>query len=244
MIVFNNVSKVYPNGVKALTDVTFTIEDGEFVGIIGLSGAGKSTLIRTINRMHPISGGELTVDGVDVNSLRGSNLRKFRRGIGMIFQSFNLVTRSSVINNVLAAKVPDLPFWRALFGIFPRQDKMDALQALDDVGILEKAYDRVDQLSGGQQQRVALARTLAQNPRIILADEPVASLDPVMAAQVMGDFKRINKEMGITILINIHHVELALEYADRIVGVRAGRIVFDGPCSRITQEILDDIYYV
>lgn len=228
--------------MKALNNVSLTIEDGEFVGIIGLSGAGKSTLIRAINRMHPISDGTLIVDDVDVSTLRGAELRKFRRGIGMIFQSFNLVTRSTVINNVLTAKVPDLPFWRVLLGWFPKKDKIDALQALDNVDILEKAYSRADQLSGGQQQRVALARTLAQNPRIILADEPVASLDLVMAKQVMGDFRRINEEMGITILINIHHVDLALEYANRIIGIRAGRVVYDGPCDQVTQEVLDDIY--
>lgn len=242
MIIFDKVTKIYPNGVQALTEVDLTIEDGEFVGIIGLSGAGKSTLIRAINRIHPISDGTLTVNGVDVKTLKGADLRKFRRGIGMIFQSFNLVTRSRVINNVLMARVPDLPLWRSFLGWFPKKDKMDALEALDNVGILEKAYARVDQLSGGQQQRVALARTLAQNPQIILADEPVASLDPVMARQVMDDFRRINETMGITILINIHVVELALEYADRIVGIRDGRIVFDGPSEAVDQAVLNSIY--
>ena len=160
-----------------------SIDQGEFVAIIGLSGAGKSTLIRTINRMHNITQGELTVDGIDVMSLHGKSLRKFRRKIGMIFQSFNLITRTTVIKNVLTAFVPDLPWWRATFGIFTKEEKMKALEALDKVGILDKAFVRADQLSGGQQQRVALARTLAQNPQIILADEPVASLDPVTAKQ-------------------------------------------------------------
>ncbi|HHX29685.1 MAG TPA: phosphonate ABC transporter ATP-binding protein [Clostridiaceae bacterium] len=242
MIVFKDVTKVYPNGVRALQGVNLAISDGEFVGIIGLSGAGKSTLIRAINRMIPITEGELTVGDVDVAALKGAGLRRFRRRIGMIFQSFNLVTRSTVINNVLTAKVPDLPLWRVLLGWFPRHHKIEALEALDNIGILDKAYTRVDQLSGGQQQRVALARTLAQNPEIILADEPVASLDPVLAAQVMGDFRRINREMGITILINIHHVELALEYADRIIGIRDGRIVYDGESGLVTKEVLDEIY--
>ena len=242
MIEFKNVSKRYPNGFEALKNVNLTIDQGEFVAIIGLSGAGKSTLIRTINRMHDITGGELTVDGTDVMSLQGKELRRFRRKIGMIFQSFNLITRTTVIKNVLTAFVPDLPWWRATFGIFTKEEKIAALEALDKVGILDKAFVRADQPSGGQQQRVALARTLAQNPQIILADEPVASLDPVTAKQVMDDFLRINRDMKITVLLNIHHVDLALQYATRVVGIRAGEIVYDGPARNVNQEILDSIY--
>ena len=242
MIKFENVSKRYPNGFEALKNINLTIEQGEFVAIIGLSGAGKSTLIRTINRMHDITGGTLTVDGTDVMTLHGKSLRAFRRRIGMIFQSFNLITRTTVIKNVLTAFVPDMPWWRATFGIFTKDEKLKALDALDKVGILDKAFVRADQLSGGQQQRVALARTLAQNPQIILADEPVASLDPVTAKQVMDDFKRINRDMNITVLINIHHVELALQYASRVVGIRAGEIVYDGGVENVTQQVLDSIY--
>ncbi len=242
MIIFKDVTKVYPNGTVGLKDVNLTIEDGEFVAVIGLSGAGKSTLIRAINKMHPISTGTLTVDGTDVSKLTGKSLRKLRRKIGMIFQSFNLVTRTTVIRNVLTAFVPDLPLWRRVLGIFPKKMRLEALEALDKVGILEKAYTRVDQLSGGQQQRVALARTLAQNPSIILADEPVAALDPVTAKVVMDDFRNINKNMGITVLINIHHVELALEYCDRVVGIRAGQVVFDGPSSAVDKTVLASIY--
>ena len=242
MIEFKNVYKTYPNGFTALKNVNLNIEQGEFVAIIGLSGAGKSTILRCINRMHDIQQGTLTVDGVDVESLSGKALRRFRRKVGMIFQSFNLVSRSTVIKNVLTADVPDMPFWRVLFGIFTKEQKMRALESLDKVGILDKAYTRCDQLSGGQQQRVALARTLNQNPSIILADEPVASLDPVTARQVMSYFVRINKEYKITILLNIHHVDLALNYCDRVIGVRAGEIVFDGPASSITQEQLDEVY--
>ena len=242
MIEFKNVYKTYPNGFTALKNVNLNIEQGEFVAIIGLSGAGKSTILRCINRMHDIQQGTLTVDGVDVESLSGKALRRFRRKVGMIFQSFNLVSRSTVIKNVLTADVPDMPFWRVLCGIFTKEQKMRALESLDKVGILDKAYTRCDQLSGGQQQRVALARTLNQNPSIILADEPVASLDPVTARQVMSDFVRINKDYNITILLNIHHVDLALNYCDRVIGVRAGEIVFDGPASSITQEQLDEVY--
>ena len=242
MIVFDHASKVYPNGTVGLKDVTLTIQDGEFVAIIGRSGAGKSTLLRAVNRMHDITEGTLTVEGVNVSTLRGRELRRFRRGIGMVFQSFNLVTRTTVIRNVLSACVPEMPFWRVLLGAFRRQDKITALESLDKVGILDKAYIRVDQLSGGQQQRVALARTLAQNPKIILADEPVAALDPVTAKQVMQAFVRINKDMGISILLNIHHVELAIEYADRIIGIRAGQIVYDGPAKAVDQTVLNSIY--
>ena len=242
MIIFDHVSKVYPNGTLGLDDVNLTIRDGEFVAIIGRSGAGKSTLLRSVNRMHQITSGTLTVNGVDVSSLSGKSLRRFRRDIGMVFQSFNLVTRTTVIKNVLSACVPDMPFWRVLLGAFRKEDKIKALASLDKVGILDKAYMRADQLSGGQQQRVALARTLTQGPQIILADEPVAALDPVTAKLVMQDFVRINQEMGISILLNIHHVELALEYADRIIGIRAGRIVYDGPSANVDKTVLDAIY--
>ena len=196
MIEFKHVSKTYPNGVKGLKDVNLKFEQGEFVAIIGLSGAGKSTLIRTINRMIDITEGELTVDGTDVSKLSGKALRKFRRKIGMIFQSFNLVTRATALKNVLTSMVPDMGFFRVLFGLFTKEQKLSAL----------------------------------------------AALDPVTAHQVMADFKRINEEMNITILINIHHVDLALGYAQRVVGIRAGEIVYDGPSSEVTQEILDSIY--
>ena len=242
MIEFQNVSKRYPNGFEALKNINLKIEQGEFAAVIGLSGAGKSTLIRTINRMHDITEGTLTVDGINVMELQGKSLRTFRRKIGMIFQSFNLITRTTVIKNVLTAFVPELPWWRAFLGVFKKEEKIAALEALDKMGILDKAFVRADQLSGGQQQRVALARTLAQNPQIILADEPVASLDPVTARQVMDDFKRINQDMNITVIINIHHVELALQYASRVIGIREGKIVYDGPSAQVTQQILDSIY--
>ena len=242
MIEFKNVYKTYPNGFTALKNINLQIEQGEFVAIIGLSGAGKSTVLRCINRMHDVTEGSLTVDGVDVSTLKGKELRKYRRKVGMIFQSFNLVSRSTAIKNVLTANVPEMNFFKVLFGIFSKEQKMKALEALDKVGILDKAYTRCDQLSGGQQQRVALARTLNQNPKIILADEPVASLDPITARQVMEDFVRINQEYNISILLNIHHVDLALKYCSRVIGIRAGEIVFDGPASTITQEHIDEVY--
>ncbi len=242
MIKFENVDKVYEGGVHALDKVNLEIEQGEFIAIIGLSGAGKSTLIRTINKMHEITGGTLTVNDLNVSELSGKNLRKFRRKIGMIFQSFNLIPRATVIKNVLNSRVPEMGFFRTVFGLFSKKDKIKALEALDKLGILDKAYVRADKLSGGQMQRVALARTLAQDPEIILADEPVASLDPVVAAQVMNDFKTINQDYNITVIINIHHVDLALKYADRIIGIKAGQIVYDGESSKVTEEILEEIY--
>lgn len=242
MIEFKDVSKVYPNGTKGLQHIDLQIEQGEFIAIIGLSGAGKSTLIRTINRMIDITDGQLIVDGTDVMSLKGKDLRRFRRKIGMIFQSFNLVSRSTVIKNVLTSNVPDMPWWKTFFGIYSKEQKIKALEALDKVNILEKAYNRCDELSGGQMQRVALARTLNQSPSIILADEPVASLDPIIADVVMSDFARINKDLNITILINIHHVDLALKYATRVIGIRSGEIVYDGPTSEVTQEVLNLVY--
>lgn len=242
MIKFEHVNKVYPNGYKALNDVSLEIEQGEFVAIIGLSGAGKSTLLRTINKMHDFTDGTLEVNGQSVKDLKGKDLRHFRRKIGMVFQSFNLITRTSVIKNVLTSRVPDLSPIKSLLGIYSKEDKIAALEALDKVGILDKAYVRTDKLSGGQQQRVALARTLAQNPEIILADEPVAALDPVTAKEVMNDFKRINKDMNISVLINIHHVDLALEYADRVIGIKAGKIIYDGPSDKVDDKVLEEIY--
>lgn len=241
MIEIKHVDKVYPNGFKALSDVNLTIQDGEFVSIIGLSGAGKSTLIRCINRMHDISGGEILIDGVDISSLKGKKLRSARKDIGMIFQSFNLVKRSTVFKNVLAGRVGYHNTFETLFNIYSKDEKMLALRSLDKLEILDKAYVRADQLSGGQQQRVALARALTQDPKLILADEPVASLDPVTTISVMDDFTRINK-LGITIIANMHHVDLAKRYSTRIIGVKAGQVVFDGKPEEVTDEVTMKIY--
>ncbi len=242
MIKFVHVDKVYPNGFQALKNINLEIHEGEFVAIIGLSGAGKSTLLRTINKIHPVTGGKLFVDGVDVSTITGKELRYFRRNIGMIFQSFNLVKRMSVFKNVLAGRVAYHSTFKTVFGLFPKEDQILALEALDKMGIIEKAFVRADQLSGGQMQRVALARALAQEPKLILADEPVASLDPITTLSVMDDFLRINKEFGITIIANMHHVDLALKYATRVIGVKDGEIVFDGSSSDVTEEILEQVY--
>ncbi len=242
MIVFDHVSKIYPGSVVALSDVSLKIEDGEFVAVIGLSGAGKSTLLRAVNRMTDISEGKVTVGGVDVSSLRGRNLRLFRRRIGMIFQSFNLIERISVLNNVLVSFAPDLPFWRILTGTYPKEDVRKALEELDSMGILDKAFCRLDELSLGQKQRVALVRTLLQHPQIILADEPVASLDPMTARAVMEDLRKINRQRNITVMVNMHHVDLAIEFVDRIIAIRNGMIVWDGKTKDIDSSVLGAIY--
>lgn len=225
-----------------MKNVNLTINDGDFVCIIGLSGAGKSTIIRTINKMHPITSGKLVVNGKDISAAKGKELRSIRKNIGMIFQSFNLVKRSSVYKNVLSGRVGYHSTFECIFGLYSKEEKMLALQSLDKLGILDKAFVRADQLSGGQMQRVALARALTQQPSLILADEPVASLDPITTLSVMDDFKRINQEEKITIVANMHHVDLALKYATRIIGIRAGEIVFDGKPEEVTEEALIKIY--
>jgi phosphonate transport system ATP-binding protein len=242
MIKFIDVNKTYLNGVQALKKVNLEIHDGEFVSIIGLSGAGKSTLLRLINKMIEITSGQIFIDDVEVSSLKGKELRMMRRNIGMIFQSFNLVKKMSVFNNVLSGRVAYHSTFKTIFGLFPKEEKLLALESLDAMGILDKAFTRADQLSGGQQQRVALARALTQKPKVILADEPVASLDPITTVQVMDDFAKVNKEFGITVVANMHHVDLALKYATRIIGVKDGEIVYDGPSKDIDDKTLIQIY--
>jgi len=236
MIRFTDVSKTYPNGVQALKGVNLSIEKGEFVAILGLSGAGKSTLLRLINQLIDTTEGEVVVNGVAVNKATGKTLRNVRRQIGMIFQGFNIVKRMSVLSNVLSGRVAYNPTWRAVLGLFPEEDKQIAYRALKRVDILEKVHTRASELSGGQQQRVAIARALAQEPLVMLADEPVASLDPVTTIQVMDYLKKINREDGITTVANLHHVDLALKYATRVVGIRAGIIVYDKPMKDIDKD--------
>ncbi|CRK81273.1 phosphonate ABC transporter ATP-binding protein [Neobacillus massiliamazoniensis] len=242
MIECKNVSKTYPNGVQGLKNINLKIEKGEFVVIVGLSGAGKSTLLRSINRLNEISDGEILIDGKSITHAKGSDLRKIRRDIGMIFQNFNLVKRSTVLRNVLSGRVGYHSTLKTVLGLFPKEDENLAFDALERVNILDKAYTRADQLSGGQQQRVSIARALAQEAKIILADEPVASLDPLTTKQVMDDLKRINTELGITTVVNLHHIDLAREYATRIIGMHAGEIVFDGPVEEATIEKFSEIY--
>jgi phosphonate transport system ATP-binding protein len=242
MIEFKNVTKTYPNGTIGLKNINLTINPGEFVVIVGLSGAGKSTMLRSINRLIEITGGQIVIDGKTITSASGSELLRMRRDIGMIFQSFNLVKRSSVLRNVLSGRVGYHSTLRMLLGLFPKEDIDLALKALERVNILEKAYSRADELSGGQQQRVSIARALAQEAKVILADEPVASLDPLTTRQVMDDLKRINQELGITTVVNLHFIDLAREYATRIIGLRAGEVVFDGSVEQATDAKFSEIY--
>ncbi|AZZ65711.1 phosphonate ABC transporter ATP-binding protein [Metamycoplasma phocicerebrale] len=241
-IVWENASKVYPNGTKGLTDVNLSIKQGEFVAVIGLSGAGKTTLIKTVNKISAITSGTLKVGPFIVNDLEGNKLREFRTKIGIIFQNYNLVENISVIQNVLSARLPQMNKFRAFFGIYSKKDVELAYQCLAKVNILENAYDMAKDLSGGQMQRVALARTLAQKPKIILADEPVGALDPIMAKSVMDGFLIANKSEKITIVANLHHVDLALQYADRIIGVKKGKIIFNDSWDKVNLEKLKEIY--
>lgn len=241
-IEFKDVSKVYPNGHVGLKNINLEIEKGEFAVIVGLSGAGKSTLLRSVNRLHDITSGEIFIQGQSITKARGKELLEMRRNIGMIFQHFNLVKRSSVLRNVLSGRVGYHPTWKMVLGLFPKEDKIKAMHALERVNILDKYDQRSDELSGGQQQRISIARALCQESEIILADEPVASLYPLTTKQVMDDLKNINQELGITILINLHFVDLAREYGTRIIGLRDGEVVYDGPASEATDDVFSDIY--
>lgn len=241
-IEWKNACKTYPNGTKGLVDINLKINQGEFVAIIGLSGAGKTTLIKTVNKISPITSGTLKVGPFNVNKLKGRSLRKFRTKVGIVFQGYNLVENVSVMQNVLSARLPQMNWFRSFFGIYKKEDTQIAYESLAKVNILENAYDLASDLSGGQMQRVALARTLAQKPKIILADEPVGALDPIMAKSVMDGFLLANKMDNITIITNLHQVDLALQYADRIIGVKKGKVVFNGSWDEVNKDILREIY--
>lgn len=242
MIKFKDVSVTYEGGVQALKGINLEIEKGEFIVIVGLSGAGKSTLLRSINRLVEPTAGEIFFLDQEVTSVAKKDLQKIRSEIGLIFQGFNLVKRSSVFRNVMAGRLANLPTWKSLLGIYPPEDKEIVFSSLERVNILDKAYARADQLSGGQQQRVGIARALAQEPKLILADEPVASLDPPTAHMVMKDLQRINQELGITTIVNLHFIDMALEYGERIIGLKDGQLVFDGPAEDCTEETFEEIY--
>lgn len=239
---FDHVGVTYPNGFEGLKDISLQIGDGEMVAVVGLSGAGKSTLVRTINGLVPVTSGRITVGDVALNGLRGKALRQVRSEIGMIFQSFNLAKRTTVINNVLMGRLYHTPAWRTLLAAWKRDDVELAMQALERVEIVQKAYANASELSGGQQQRVAIARSLAQRPRVILADEPTASLDPPTSHVVMRDLQRINAELGITVVVNLHFLDLARRYGQRLIGLRAGELVFDGPGSDADEAVFESIY--
>ncbi len=242
MIQFENASVTYPGGVQALKNLTLQIPAGQMMVIVGLSGAGKSTLIRAVNGLVPLSEGDVTIDGVSVRRARPKQLREIRSRIGMIFQTFNLVRRTTVLNNVLMGRLHHAGTLRSMLAMYKREDVEIAMQALERVGIVEKAYVRASNLSGGQQQRVGIARALAQQPKIILADEPVASLDPPTSHLVMRDLQRINRELKMTTIINLHFLDLAKVYGERIIGMRSGELVYDGTGGQADENVFRDIY--
>jgi len=242
MIEIRNTSVTYRGGVKALQNIDLTIGDGEFVVIVGLSGAGKSTLLRALNGLVPVTEGSIKIDGREVVGASSRELREIRSEIGMIFQTFNLVLRTSVLNNVLMGRLSKVPLWRSTLGIWPDEHKEVAFQSLERVGIVEKTYVRASDLSGGQQQRVGIARGLAQEPKVLLADEPVASLDPVTSHVVMRDLQRINQELGITTLINLHFLDLARAYGKRMIGLREGKLIYDGNIADVDDRTFREIY--
>jgi len=237
-----HLTKVFPDGTVALKDVSFEVKEGEFLAVIGLSGSGKSTLLRCINRLIDPTEGQVIWHDQDVTAAKGQELRHIRRQIGMIFQQFNLVKRSTVMTNVLSGRLGYAhPVW-SLFHLFPKEDHERAIAALDRVGIAEKAYNRADQLSGGQQQRVAIARALMQEPKLMLADEPVASLDPVLAHSILRYLETLNREDGITVLCSLHFLDLVHRYATRVIGLKDGELVFDGLPSELTPEKFKEVY--
>jgi phosphonate transport system ATP-binding protein len=242
VIRYSDVTVRYPNGTLGLDGIDLEIPDGQFVVVVGLSGAGKSTLIRTMNGLVPVTSGRLDVAGARVDGAGKRELRQLRSRVGMIFQSFNLVNRTTVLKNVLVGRLHSTGTLLSLFGVYKKDDTELAFQSLERVGIVEKAYVRASQLSGGQQQRVAIARVLAQQPQVILADEPVASLDPPTANLVMRDLQRINRELGITTVVNLHFLDLARTYAQRIIGMRDGKIVFDGTPEEADDAVFASIY--
>jgi len=242
MLEIQNLTKIYEGGTVAVRDVSFTVEDGEFLVIIGLSGSGKSTLLRCINRLIEPTEGHIIWDGVDITELSGEELRKMRRQIGMIFQQFNLVKRSSVLTNVLSGRLGYANPWLSMMGRFSKADMEKALSCLDRVGILDQAHKRADELSGGQQQRVGIARALMQDPELILADEPVASLDPATSHSILKYVEQLNREDGVTVLCSLHFLSLARAYATRMIALKDGEIVFEGLPVEIDDDRFKEIY--
>ena len=242
MLEIKNLTKIYAGGTQALYDVSFTVKPGEFLAVIGLSGSGKSTLLRCINRLIEPTDGQIIWNGQDITAASQDEMLRIRRKIGMIFQHFNLVSRSRVITNVLAGRLGYVNPAMSLLNRFPKSDMAMALNQLDRVSIADQAYKRADELSGGQQQRVGIARAMMQEPEIILADEPVASLDPVLAHSIMQHLDTINKEDGVMVLCSLHFLDLVHRYADRAIALNDGKLMFDGSPQEIDDERFKEIY--
>ena len=242
MLRIEHLTKVYPRGTVALKDVSFEVRDGEFLVVIGLSGSGKSTLLRCINRLIEPTQGRILWNDVDVTAASPRELRRIRRHIGMVFQQFNLVKRSSVMTNVLSGRLGYVSPWTSLVGVWSREDHLRALHALERVGIADKAGERADALSGGQQQRVGVARALMQEPTMVLADEPVASLDPVLAHSILQYLEGLNKIDGVTVICSLHFLDLVHRYATRVVGFKDGVKVFEGLPDEIDRARFKEVY--
>jgi phosphonate transport system ATP-binding protein len=242
MLEIKGLNKVYPNGLHALKDISFKVPQGEFLVVIGLSGSGKSTMLRCINRLHDPTGGEILFNGVDSTKLKGKLLRKMRSEIGMIFQHFNLIPRKTVFANVISGNLSRTGILPSIFGICSKEDAERAMKYIEIVGLKGKEKNRADNLSGGQQQRVAIARALMQNPKILLADEPVASLDPATSHSVMQYLKKVNEELGVTVICNLHFLSLVRQYAHRVVALKAGKVIYDGRPLEINEEWFKTIY--
>jgi phosphonate transport system ATP-binding protein len=242
MLKVEHLVKTYPNGTQALNDVSFEVQDGEFLAVIGLSGSGKSTLLRCINRLIDPTSGRILWNGADVTAASGAELRKIRRQIGMVFQQFNLVKRSSVLTNVLAGRLGYVSPAKSLFNYFSKADRQRGLSNLELMGLRDKAYIRADSLSGGQQQRVGIARALMQDPKLVLADEPVASLDPVLAHSILKYLEQMNRELGITVLCSLHFLDLVHRYATRAIALKDGQVVFEGLPKEIDDAQFKAIY--
>lgn len=242
MLHVENLTKIYPNGTVALRDLSFDVPDGQFLVVIGLSGSGKSTLLRCINRLIEPTSGRILWDDVDITAAKPNELRHIRRHIGMVFQQFNLVKRSSVLTNVLSGRLGYTNPWLSLLGIWSKADHDRAINALERVGISEKANNRADTLSGGQQQRVGIARALMQEPLLVLADEPVASLDPVLAHTILHYLEILNKSDGVTVICSLHFLDLVHRYATRVIGLKDGIKVFEGLPQEIDRARFKEVY--
>ncbi len=241
MIEVKNLSKVFPDGTRALDNVSLSIRDGEFIAVIGLSGAGKSTFMRCLNRLNDPTSGQILLEGHDIAFAQGRELRTLRRKIGFVFQQFNLVTRLTAFENVLSGRLGYHDRLRGLFGLYTPSDKTKTIQALTRVGLEEKMFTKASSLSGGQQQRVAIARALVQEPKLMLADEPTASIDPKLSGVIMGLLKSFSDD-GMTVIVNIHELRLAKDFAQRILGFNKGQLVFDGTPDQLTPLEEERVY--
>lgn len=239
---FENVSKIYNNATKALDNISFSLDEGEFVSIIGPSGAGKSTILRCCNRLIDASEGNIWFDGKEITKMKKKELRSVRTKTGMIFQHYNLVERLSVMENVLHGRLGQKSTFAGMAGIYSEKEKLQAFQILQELDLAKQAYKRCDELSGGQKQRVGIARAIMQQPKLILCDEPIASLDPKSSRVIMDHLKKINETKNITCLVNLHQVDVAMKYSKRIIGVTGGKIVFDGPPERLDTATIHEIY--